>query len=138
MEIDTFEHRDIVNGFLETLDSLRPTSMTPEEAWHLFWQLNTRSMILVARENHMVIGTATLIIEQKFIHKGGKVGHIEDVAVHKNHQGKGIGQQLITHLVEYAKDKGCYKVILDCDQTLIPFYEKVGFREAAIQMRIDL
>jgi glucosamine-phosphate N-acetyltransferase len=138
MEIDNLKLSDLVNGFLETLNSLRPTNMTPEDAAYLFWQLNTRSNIFVAREGHQVVGAATLIIEQKFIHQGAKVAHIEDVAVHKDHQGKGIGQELIKKMTDYAKHTGCYKIILDCNPELIPFYEKCGFQQSAVQMRKDL
>lgn len=138
MEIDTLRQSDILNGFLETLESLRPTNTTPEKAWHVIWQLNTRSIIYVVREGLQVIGAATLIIEQKFINNLGRVAHIEDVAIHKDHQGKGIGQKLIEKLTEEAKKQGCYKIILDCNLELIPFYEKCGFVQSAIQMRKNL
>ena len=42
-----------------------------------------------------IVGSTTLLIETKFIHNGGKVGHIEDVVVDKEHQGKGIGEKII-------------------------------------------
>ena len=37
-----------------------------------------------------IIGSTTLLIEQKFIHDGGKVGHIEDVVTRKGYEGFGI------------------------------------------------
>jgi len=66
------------------------------------------------------------------------VGHIEDVAVHKNKQGCGVGKKLVDHLVEAAKGWGCYKIILDCAADLIPYYSKSGFKEWSTGMRIDL
>ena len=66
------------------------------------------------------------------------MGHIEDVAVRKKYQGKGIGQEIVKELVKYAKKKGCYKTILDCSDELIPFYEKIGFKRHSNSMRIDL
>jgi len=94
-------------------------------------------MICVAVLDSQVVGAATIFIEQKFINKGGKVGHIEDVAVRKNYQGKGIGQKIIKALVLFAKKEGCYKTILDCQDDLIPFYEKAGFKRHSNAMRYD-
>jgi glucosamine-phosphate N-acetyltransferase len=63
-----------------------------------------------------------------------KVGHIEDIVVDKELNGKGIGKQLINELSEYAKNNGCYKVILDCKEDISLFYEKCGFVKKERQM----
>ena len=42
----------------------------------------------------------------------GTIGHIEDVAVHPNHEGKGVGSAVVRAIVELARQSGCYKVIL--------------------------
>ena len=47
-----------------------------------------------------------MFIEQKFIHNGGFVGHIEDVVVRKDCEGKGIGIKLIMSMLKRAKEKG--------------------------------
>jgi predicted N-acetyltransferase YhbS len=85
-----------------------------------------------------VIGTASLLVEQKFIHQGGMVGHIEDVSVRLGYEKRGIGTALVRHATEQARKLGCYKVILDCSEHLIPFYAALGFRCHAVQMRTDL
>ena len=77
------------------------------------------------------------MIEQKFIHDGGKVGHIEDVVVRKEYQGKGVGKKIVNALLKYAEKKGCYKTILDCSEDLIPFYESIGFKRHSNSMRFD-
>ena len=78
------------------------------------------------------------MIEQKFIHNGGKVGHIEDVVTRKGYEGKGIGKEILNELIKIAKDNECYKIILDCDEKLIKFYEKIGFKKNSIMMRLNL
>lgn len=40
----------------------------------------------------------------------GLVGHIEDIAVAKNQQGKKLGLRIIQALDFVAKEVGCYKV----------------------------
>ncbi len=39
--------------------------------------------VLIYPPNQKIIGTGTLLIEQKFIHQLGKVGHIEDFLIDK-------------------------------------------------------
>lgn len=65
------------------------------------------------------------------------VGQIEDVVVHSEARGRGIGKKLISLLTEYARSKKCYKVFLNCDEGNAPFYEKSGFKQAGFQMRMD-
>lgn len=98
---------------------------------------NSHHVIYVALEGSKVIGSASILIEQKFIHDGGKVGHIEDVSVRKEFQGKGVGKKIVTALLKYAEKQGCYKTILDCTADLIPFYEKIGFKRHSNSMRFD-
>jgi glucosamine-phosphate N-acetyltransferase len=77
------------------------------------------------------------LVEDKFIHNGGRVGHIEDVAVHRDHKKQGIGATLVRHAIDQARQRGCYKVILDCAEPLVAFYEHLGFRRHEQEMRMD-
>ena len=85
-----------------------------------------------------VAGTASVFIEPKFINSGGVVGHIEDVAVNQRFQKHGVGRALVQHLLEVCREFRCYKVILDCAEGVIPFYERIGFHRWERAMRIDL
>ena len=85
-------------------------------------------------KNGIVVGTATLFIEKKFLRSSGIAGHIEDVVVRVDYRGQKIGKMLILNLTEAAQNSGCYKVILDCDNEKASFYEKCGFSKKGIQM----
>ena len=37
--------------------------------------------------------------------------------------------RLIAYLLEVSRSCGCYKVILDCSDQNVPFYEKLGFKK---------
>lgn len=140
IKIRELEEKDLFNGFLESLDSLRKASdMNPKKVKEIFKKIRSDKnyKIYVAVLDSKIVGTTTLFIEQKFIHDGGKVGHIEDVAVRKEYQGRGIGQKVVKALLEYAKKEGCYKTILDCNEDLISFYEKTGFKRYSSAMRFD-
>ena len=131
---------DIENGFLESLDSLRKASDLDKETARVILEkiiLNPDHIIHVAEENGKIVGSTTLLIEQKFIHNGGRVGHIEDVVVSKEFEGRGIGIKLVTSLLKKAKEMECYKTILDCEEKLIPFYERIGFKQESNQMRYN-
>lgn len=100
--------------------------------------LSVYDNIYVGVINEKIVGCCTLLVENKIIHNGGKVGHIEDVTVDSLYRGKGIGKQLIDYCVKVARDQKCYKVILDCDEKNVGFYEKCGFKTHGVCMRIDL
>lgn len=85
-----------------------------------------------------VVATGMLLVEEKLIHECGLVGHIEDIAVREDQQGKQLGKILIDHLSMLGKTAGCYKVILDCDEKNVGFYEKCGYKRAGVEMQMRL
>ena len=134
------QKEDLLSGFLHTLDSLRQASnMDKKTAEKIFDKINSNPdhIVAVAVIEGKIVGSTTLLIETKFIHNGGKVGHIEDVVVDKEYQRKGIGEKIVMYLLRYAKDQGCYKTILDCTDEVKPFYEKLGFKHNANALRFD-
>jgi len=140
VEIRNIVESDIDNGFLESLDSLREASDLDRKIGEDILKkiiANPDHIIHVAEINGKIIGSTTLLIEQKFIHNGGRVGHIEDVVVSKEYEGRGIGIKLVSSLLEKAKGMNCYKTILDCQDELIPFYERIGFKQESNQMRYN-
>jgi len=71
---------------------------------------------IIHKATDQLVACGTLIFEQKFIHSGGKAGHIEDIVVDSKMQGLGLGGKLIKGLKDLAVALGCYKVILDCKE----------------------
>ena len=140
IEIREIEEDDIEKGFLETLDFLRnASSLDKNKAKEILKKIkqNPNHIIHVAIDDEKIVGSTTLFIEQKFIHDGGYVGHIEDVVVRKDYERKGIGIKLVTSMLERAKEKNCYKTILDCKDDVKQFYERIGFKRESNCMRYD-
>ena len=140
IKIREIVEEDIEKEFLKSLDSLRKASdLDKEVAKDILKKIisNPDHIIHVAEDNGKIVGSTTLLIEQKFIHNGGCVGHIEDVVVSKEFEGRGIGIKLVTSLLEIANTRNCYKTILDCKDELIPFYERIGFKQESNQMRYN-
>ncbi|HZU38291.1 MAG TPA: GNAT family N-acetyltransferase [Gemmataceae bacterium] len=131
--------QDLENGFLDTLADLAEVQLTLEQAREVLRQRLRRDVrTYVACQDGRVVGTASLLVEQKFIHGGGRCGHIEDVVVQRTWQGCGVAQALVRYAVQEARRLGCYKVILNCFEALVPFYTRCGFRTHDTGMRLNL
>lgn len=140
IKIRRLNENDLFCGFLTSLDSLKNASnLKPEKVNEIFKKIESseNQIVFVAVVDSKVVGTATLLLEQKFIHNGTNVGHIEDVAIHKNYQNQGIGKKLIKKILEFSANQDCYKTVLDCNDDVLPFYEKIGFKPHLKGMRFD-
>ena len=137
--IRKLEEKDLFRGFLTSLDSLKKASDLNEgKAKDVFNKIksNPNHLVFVVILDDKVVGSTTLLIEPKFIHLGGKVGHIEDVVTRKGYEGMGVASALIKKAIEIAQESGCYKIVLDCEEGLVPFYKKFDFEEKEICMKI--
>ncbi|OCF40236.1 hypothetical protein I317_05929 [Kwoniella heveanensis CBS 569] len=91
-------------------------------------------LVMVDKSTDQLVASGTLILERKHINNGGASGHLEDIVVSDTMQGKGLGLRLVVGLRDMAVALGCYKVILDCKEQKIPFYEKCGFYKRSAGM----
>ena len=138
--IREIEESDLEKGFLECLDNLKNASdLEATDAEKILKKIlrDPNHIIHVAELDGKIVGSTTLLIEQKFIHKGGFVGHIEDVVVRKGFERKQIGGEIVESLLDVAKKRGCYKTILDCKDNVKEFYEKIGFKHESNGMRFN-
>jgi glucosamine-phosphate N-acetyltransferase len=142
--IREIEETDLSNGFFETLSNLsdvKKISQDKEKTRKVINEIKSNSfykLFVAVCDDSEIIGSTTLLIEQKFIHDGGKVGHIEDVVTRKGYEGFGIGSSLINRSLQFAKQIGCYKVILECSIQNVPFYTKLGFKQHEVSMRYNV
>lgn len=132
--------QDYYKGFLNLLEQLTivdADNITYDD--FIKHMAKIKSTVFVVEDGEgKIIGTMSLLIEEKFIHKLSSVGHIEDVVVDDDYRGKGLGKMLIDYGVKYAKDNGCYKIILNCADKNIAFYEKCGFKSKNVEMSLYL
>jgi glucosamine-phosphate N-acetyltransferase len=141
MNIRRLEEDDYYIGYLNVLSDLTKVGTISKEKWlERYIKISSNPFIeiwvihdTVANE---IVGTATLLVEPKFIHECGTVAHIEDLVLSKRTHGTGLGKKIVTFLAEQAKIRGCYKAILDCTKETIGFYEKCGFTVKNTQMAL--
>ncbi len=91
-------------------------------------------VIVDCQNNNHIIATGTLLIEEKIIHDLGKVAHIEDIIVDSEYRGSGYGKIILEVLKNIAIRDNCYKIILDCDESNVGFYERCGYERKGVQM----
>lgn len=132
---------DYDRGVLEVLKVLTTVgniSRAEFQAQFNYWlRRNDTYFTIVIIDNHgKCVAVGSVVVERKLIHECGLVGHIEDIAVDRNQQGKKLGQRLIHALTDIGKLHGAYKVILDCSESNVAFYEKCGYAKSGVQMSI--
>jgi glucosamine-phosphate N-acetyltransferase len=106
---------DYHRGYLEVLRVLTSVGDVSEDQWNRRYdwicsRADEYFLLVVCDGADRVVGTGSLIVERKFIHSLGLVGHIEDIAVEKGQQGKKLGLRIIQALDYVAAHVGCYKV----------------------------
>jgi glucosamine-phosphate N-acetyltransferase len=137
------ELADLQQGFFQALSNLADLGRITEEnkrAEDILFEIKSSpfyKIFVAVKDDGQIIGSTTLLIEHKFIHDGGRVGHIEDVATNRKYEGKGVGSALVRRAVDFAKEKNCYKVILDCSENNVQFYKRMGFKAHNLSMRYD-
>jgi glucosamine-phosphate N-acetyltransferase len=132
-------NNDINKNILNILNQLSPTTHISKNKFYQFLKsLNNLHQIIVIEDtlNNKIIGIGSILIEQKIIHNMGKVAHIEDIVIDKNYRKMSLGTKLIKKLKKIAINNKCYKIILNCNEKLIKYYEKQGFIPKNIQMAI--
>ncbi|OJJ55980.1 hypothetical protein ASPSYDRAFT_33990 [Aspergillus sydowii CBS 593.65] len=133
------QRSDFHRGYLDVLRVLTTVGDVSEDAWNKrFDWISSRNdeyyLLVIVDEEDQIVATGSLIVERKFIHSLGMVGHIEDIAVEKGQQGKKLGLRVIQALDFVAEKVGCYKTILDCSEANEGFYIKCGFKRAGLEM----
>lgn len=118
------------DGFFATLRNLtQAEGVSLEQSQSILTKMNAQwTHIFVAiHEDGNIVGSTSIMIEQKFIRSWALAAHVEDVVTREWYQWQGIASALMQHVVQVAKDNKCYKIILDCDENLVGYYEKFWF-----------
>ena len=97
--------------------------------------------VFVAEFEGEISGTYELLIMDNLAKRGRKSAIVEDVAVAKRHQGRGIGRAMMQHAMQLAKDARCYKLTLSSNlnrDEAHRFYEALGFEKHGYSFRVQI
>jgi glucosamine-phosphate N-acetyltransferase len=139
--IRLLEASDYHKGFFEVLSQLTSAQKPSECAFiSRLSEMSKRSCetvyVVEHLPSHKIIGTISILIELKFIHNLSKVCHVEDFVIDVHYRNRHVGSTLLQMAIQYARDEQCYKLILDCADELMCFYEKFGFKKKANSMQL--
>ncbi len=89
-------------------------------------------VILAARDGDQVVGMVSLLFTISTA-EGGPVCWLEDMVVHPDRRGGGLGSRLLQSAIEYARSHGFLRITLLTDKLnarAIRFYGRHGFIES--------
>ena len=131
------EELDYHKNYLQLLSQLTQVGhISPDEFSNILEKIQSQIWVFEDTAANKIVASASIFLEQKFIHGGGIVAHLEDVIVDQSYRGNQLGQKLIASIVEIAKNSGAYKIIADCKTELLSFYSKNGFEKRGEQIAI--
>ena len=123
---------DDVYVLLNQLKELNQDSIDKERAWKNFLK-NTSVNSIVGIVGGKIVAYGSVVIENKI--RGEVAGHIEDIVVNKSVGKKMGGTYLVKELIEICKKEKCYRITLFCNEKLINFYSRNGFKVNNVMMK---
>lgn len=127
----------ILEIYQHGIDTGNATFETSVPSWD---KVNEKFLVhsrLVAVDNEILLGWAALgAVSSRDCYAG--VAEVT-IYVHKNHQGKGIGKQLLNRLIEESERNGIWtllSVIHEENRASIHLHEQCGFRVIGYRERI--
>lgn len=78
---------------------------------------------------HAVVfnGLGQGIATGRLLTAGNGAGHISLLGVHRAVRGAGIGQGVLERLIQEARERGCFQVVLHAPCSAVDFYQRLGF-----------
>ncbi len=126
-------------SFCETLNHLSSIGdLTLEKALEVLQKSDASwSFMAVALDDETgeIIASWTLLIQPTFMRWGKNAAHVETIVTRKGYEWQGIGKAIMHAIIDYAKTQNCYKIIGDCDESLVGRYERFGLKNAGVFIR---
>mmetsp|Transcript_31035 Transcript_31035/g.72549 ORF Transcript_31035/g.72549 Transcript_31035/m.72549 type:complete len:178 (-) Transcript_31035:112-645(-) len=141
LEMRPLRSSDWEKGYIQLLAQLTTAPLMPRAEFDaILRRMRDSKCYYTVVVEHLptkkIVAAATLLVEFKLIRGGHLGGHVEDVVVDTAMRGRSLGIKIILALKSVAKDLGCYKLILDCSQDNVKFYERCGMKLKEVQMAV--
>lgn len=132
---------NILYIYAKALDNDNVLSVEKAQKIFLKQQQYPDYQVFIAELDNEIVGTFALLIMENMAHLGTPSAVVEDVGVLPTMQGKGIGKLMMEFAMQYAKEKGCYKMSLSSNlrrEKAHQFYESLGFQKHGFSFLMDL
>ncbi len=105
---------------------------------------DSRPIFVAVNKENQVLGYAFCIFQQ---HKNDNILtdirtlYIDDLCVDENIRGQHIGSSLYRHVLDFARESGCYNVTLNvwsCNESAMKFYQACGLKPQKVGMEVIL
>jgi len=95
---------------------------------------NIRIITIKNDDENKIVGAGTIFKLEKL--HNNPIGQIEDVIITEKYRKLGLGKSIIKELFKIGMDEfKCYKIVLNCLNKNISFYEKCNFTISGVQMK---
>ena len=121
---------EVIDMLEKSISSFKP-NISHKSLWEKF-KKNKNTLAVVALYRDMVVGYGSITFENKI--RGGVAGHIEEIVTIKQFRKFGIGNKIMSALLDLATKAKCYKLVLQSNVKSEIFYKKLGFKRANISM----
>ncbi len=105
-----------------------------ERALRLIIENPETGAIFVARHGSVAVGMVSLLFTVSTA-EGGPACWLEDMVLHPDWRGGGLGTRFLQHAIAYSRARGFTRISLLTDKTnesAIRFYRRQGFGESAM------
>lgn len=133
--------KDILQIYAEALDNGKVLSVENAQRIFLKQKQYPDYKVFVAEFEQQIVGTLAILIMENMGHLGTPSAVIEDVGVLPIMQGNGIGKQMMEFAMNYAREKGCYKMSLSSNlrrEKAHQFYESLSFQKHGFSFLMSL
>lgn len=139
IEFRFLRESDYDRGFIDVLSHLTNVGRWDPKKWKQHfarYEEDDRRLTVVAHcaAPDLIVGTASMILEEKFIHGGRLLAHLEDVVVLPTSRRQNVATTLVQTLVDWARNREVYKIRLTCKAENVTVYESMGFFESGSEM----
>jgi GNAT superfamily N-acetyltransferase len=115
---------DVAEGYLAAFDAMSG---------------DADNAVYVADLRGSVLGTCQLTFIRQLSYGGCLVAQVESVYVDAAHRSQGVGQRLLKHVIELARERGALRIQLTTNLKRARahrFYERLGFRATHHGMKL--
>ena len=138
-EADLDELSEMLGELFTQESDFRPDKEKQLRGLRLIFEQPSRGRVFVLRRDGAIVGMINLLFTISTA-EGGFVILLEDLVIHKEHQGHGYGSKLLQHAIDFAKQKNFLRVTLLTDRpenVAQEFFRRHGFVESSmIPMRL--